>query len=177
MTIAELIMEDARARNLRHFFGIPGGGSPLDLMGAGRKLGVDFVSVNHESSAAIMAAYYGLMKGTAGLALTIRGVGAANLVGGAANIHFERAPMVAVCETCPPATAGYEMVQHCDQLSLFPRGPAHRQPPRRSMKLRPAGSCCRSGASRWSLPGPTWRGTMPPGNCSPWWRTWEPRSW
>ena len=119
MTIAELIMEDARARNLRHFFGIPGGGSPLDLMEAGRKLGVDFVSVNHESSAAIMAAYYGLMKDTAGLALTIRGVGAANLVGGAANIHFERAPMVAVCETCPPATAGYEMVQHCDQLSLF----------------------------------------------------------
>ena len=119
MTIAELIMEDARARNLRHFFGIPGGGSPLDLMEAGRKSGVDFVSVNHESSAAIMAAYYGLMKDTAGLALTIRGVGAANLVGGAANIHFERAPMVAVCETCPPATAGYEMVQHCDQLSLF----------------------------------------------------------
>ena len=119
MTIAELIMEDARSRNLRHFFGIPGGGSPLDLMEAGRSLGVDFVSVNHESSAAIMAAYYGLMKDTAGLALTIRGVGAANLVGGAANIHFERAPMVAVCETCPPATAGYEMVQHCDQLSLF----------------------------------------------------------
>ena len=119
MTIAELIMEDARARNLRHFFGIPGGGSPLDLMEAGRRLGVDFVSVNHESSAAIMAAYYGLMKDTAGLALTIRGVGAANLVGGAANIHFERAPMVAVCETCPPSIAGYEMVQHCDQLSLF----------------------------------------------------------
>ena len=119
MTIAELIMEDARSRNLRHFFGIPGGGSPLDLMEAGRSLGVDFVSVNHESSAAIMAAYYGLMKETAGLALTIRGVGAANLVGGAANIHFERAPMVAVCETCPPSIAGYEMVQHCDQLSLF----------------------------------------------------------
>ena len=119
MTIAELIVEDARSRNVRHFFGIPGGGCPLDLMEAGRKLGVDFISVNHESSAAIMAAYYGLMKDTAGLAMTIRGVGAANLVGGAANIHFERAPMVAVCETCPPAIADYQMVQHCDQLSLF----------------------------------------------------------
>ena len=28
MTIAELIMEDARARNLRHFFGIPGAAVP-----------------------------------------------------------------------------------------------------------------------------------------------------
>ena len=119
MTIAELIMEDARTRDVRHFFGIPGGGSPLDLMEAGRKLGVDFIGVNHESSAAIMAAYYGLMKDTAGLALTIRGVGAANLVGGAANVHFERAPMVAVCETAPPSIADYQMVQHCDQLNLF----------------------------------------------------------
>lgn len=119
MTIAELIMADARARNVQHFFGIPGGGSPLDLIEAGRKLGVDFISVNHESSAAIMAAYYGLMKGTAGLALTIRGVGAANLVGGVANVHFERVPMVAICESCPPSMASDQMIQHCDQLSLF----------------------------------------------------------
>lgn len=119
MTIAELVIAEARNRNLRHFFGIPGGGSPLDLMEAGRKMGVDFISVNHESSAAIMAAYYGLMKGTPGLALTIRGVGAANLVGGAANVHFERVPMVAICETCPPESAKYRMAQHCDQLSLF----------------------------------------------------------
>ena len=119
MTIAELIISEARNRNLQHFFGIPGGGSPLDLMEAGRKMGVDFISVNHESSAAIMAAYYGLMKGTPGLALTIRGVGAANLVGGAANVHFERVPMVAICETCPPESAKYRMAQHCDQLNLF----------------------------------------------------------
>ena len=120
MTIAELIMEDARARNLRHFFGIPGGGSPLDLMEAAPQPGRGL----RQREPRVLGRHHGRLLrpdegyGRAG-ALTIRGVGAANLVGGAANIHFERAPMVAVCETCPPATAGYEMVQHCDQLSLF----------------------------------------------------------
>ncbi len=118
MKAAELIITEARSRGLRHFFGIPGGGSPLDLMAAGQKLGVDFVNVSHESSAAIVAAYYGYLKGTAGLSLAIRGVGTANLVGGACNVHFERFPLVAICETCPIAQAQHEMVQHChhDQL-------------------------------------------------------------
>ena len=39
-------------------------------------MGVNFVSVAHESSAAIMTAYYGTMKNTAGLELAIKGVGA-----------------------------------------------------------------------------------------------------
>ena len=82
MKITELIISQARERGLRHFFGLPGGGAPLDLMEWGRTLGVDFVSVAHESSAAITAAYYGLMKETAGLALAIKGVGAGNLAGG-----------------------------------------------------------------------------------------------
>ena len=68
MTVAELIIADARQRGLRHFFGLPGGGFPLDMMEAGRRLGVDFVPASHESSAAIMAAYYGVIKQTAGLA-------------------------------------------------------------------------------------------------------------
>ena len=36
-----------------HFFGIPGSGVPLDLMDNGRDIGVDFINVAHESSAAI----------------------------------------------------------------------------------------------------------------------------
>ena len=99
MKLAELIITEARERGLRHFFGLPGGGSPLDMMEAGRQLDVSFVSVAHESSAAIMAAYYGLMKNTAGLALSVKGIGAGNLAGGAANAYFERMPVVCLCES------------------------------------------------------------------------------
>ena len=90
MKLADLIMADAYERGVRHFFGLPGGGAPLDLMEAGRKIGVDFIAVAHESSAAIMAAYNGLMNETAGVALAIKGVGAANLAAGAATAYFER---------------------------------------------------------------------------------------
>ena len=119
MKAAELVMAEARERGLRHFFGIPGGGLPLDLMAAGQKLGVDFVNVCHESSAAIMAAYYGSLRGAAGLAMGIRGVGALNLVSGAGNVHFERYPAVTICETCSPDQAGHQMVQHLDHHQLF----------------------------------------------------------
>ncbi len=119
MKLAELIITEARERGLRHFFGLPGGGSPLDMMEAGRQLDVSFVSVAHESSAAIMAAYYGLMKNTAGLALSVKGIGAGNLAGGAANAYFERMPVVCLCESSPMHVVQKEMVQHCDHAQLF----------------------------------------------------------
>ena len=119
MKLAELIITEARERGLRHFFGLPGGGSPLDMMEAGRQLDVSFVSVAHESSAAIMAAYYGLMKNTAGVALSVKGIGAGNLAGGAANAYFERMPVVCLCESSPMHVTQKEMVQHCDHAQLF----------------------------------------------------------
>ena len=101
MKLAELIISEARERGIRHFFGIPGGGCPLDLMEYGRRLGVEFVSVAHESTAAIAGAYNGLMKDAAGLALSVKGVGAGNLAGGAVNAHFERRRSSA-CASPPP---------------------------------------------------------------------------
>src|SRR5579863_4761381 len=106
-------MRAARERGLEHFFGIPGGGAPLDLIEAGRKSGVRFVNMGHESSAAIAAAYYGMLKHTAGLAMSIRGVGAANLAGGIANLYFERYPLVAVCECAAISSAKSETIQQC----------------------------------------------------------------
>lgn len=119
MNLSELIITDARQRGLRHFFGLPGSGSPMDMMDVGRRMGVDFVTVAHESSAAIMAAYNGMMHGTAGLALAIRGVGAGNLIGGAVNAHFERMPLLCVCESSPSSVVQRELIQHCDHRGLF----------------------------------------------------------
>ena len=119
MTLAELIMEDASARGLRHYFGLPGGGFPLDLLEAARQRGVELVSVAHESSAAIVAGYYGHFKKTAGIAISIKGVGAGNLVGGALNAFMERMPLVCLCEAAPTVTAGFDLAQTCDQSGLF----------------------------------------------------------
>ena len=119
MQLSELIIKEARERGLEHFFGIPGGGVPLELMDWGQRLGVDFVAVAHESSAAIMAAYYGLLKDTAGLALAVKGVGAGNLVGGAVNAYFERVPVVCCCESGSAETRHLELVSQCAHQGLF----------------------------------------------------------
>jgi len=119
LPISHRIMTEARKRGLGHFFGLPGGGVTLEMIEAGRRLAIDFIPVAHESSAAIMAGYYGLIKGTAGLALAIRGVGAGNLAGGVVNAFFERLPVVAVCEADPASWGDWSGVQHCDQKTLF----------------------------------------------------------
>ena len=56
MKFADLLMRDAAQRGVKHVFGLPGSGFPMDAMEAGRKAGVEFVHVAHESSAAIAAA-------------------------------------------------------------------------------------------------------------------------
>lgn len=119
MKLAELIVGEARARGLTHFFGIPGGGAPLDLIEAGRTLGLQFVSAAHESSAAIMAAYCGELLGTAGLALSVKGIGAGNLVGGAVNAYFERLPVVCLCEAVPTSVTQRQLVQKSDHIAMF----------------------------------------------------------
>jgi acetolactate synthase I/II/III large subunit len=118
-SISQRIMAEAHEQGLRYFFGLPGGGAPLEMIDTGGRLGISFVPVAHESSAAIMAGYYGLMKGTAGLALAIRGVGAGNLAGGVVNAFFERLPLIAICESTPVSPGDRTGVQQCDQNGLF----------------------------------------------------------
>ena len=119
MNLSKLFMKITKEMGNNHFFGIPGSGVPLDLMDNGRDIGVDFINVAHESSAAIAAGTYGLIKNSAGLALAVKGVGAANLVGGIANAYFERLPVLCVCETTPSYPYENEMVQHTDHKKIM----------------------------------------------------------
>ena len=119
MKLSKLFMKITKEMENNHFFGIPGSGVPLDLMGNGKDLGVQFINVAHESTAAISAGTYGLIKGSAGLALAVKGVGAANLVGGIANAYFERLPVICVCESTPTYSYENEMVQHTDHSKMM----------------------------------------------------------
>ena len=90
----------------------------MDAMEAGRKAGVEFVHVSHESSAAIIAAYYGAGLDTAGLAIGVKGVGAGNMAGGIANVFFERKPVVCVFEA-GPTESNVDLVQVADHSAMF----------------------------------------------------------
>ena len=118
MKFADLLMQNAAERGLKYVFGLPGSGFPMDAMEAGRKAGVEFVHVSHESSAAIIAAYYGSGLGTAGLAIGVKGVGAGNMVGGIANVFFERMPVVCVFES-GSTESNVDLVQVADHSAMF----------------------------------------------------------
>ncbi|NQW17446.1 MAG: thiamine pyrophosphate-binding protein [Chloroflexi bacterium] len=118
MKLAELIVDDAKKRGIDHMFGIPGSGFPLDVLEAGRTGGVRLVLTAHESSAAIAAACYGAMKGTPGIAIAVKGVGAGNLVGGAVNAHFERLAVLCLSEAGDP-NSDIEMTQIANHDLMF----------------------------------------------------------
>ena len=117
-TVPEILIERAQAEGLGHFFGLPSSGVLLELLEAGRRCGVDFVSSAHESSGAISAAYYGYFKGCAGLAIGIQGPGAGNMASGAVNAQYERKPVVCVCE-CPAAGDYGNWGQQGDHRAMF----------------------------------------------------------
>ncbi len=93
-TLAEAIVESLAGLGVQRMFGVPGGGSSLDLIDAAASAGIDFVLTRGETSAALMAAVTGELTGTPGVALTGIGPGAASAVNGVAYASLERAPML-----------------------------------------------------------------------------------
>ena len=106
------------ARGVTRIFGIPGGGSSLDLIDAAGRRGIDFVLTRGETAAAIMAAVTAELTGAPGVVLTGIGPGAASVVNGIAYASLERAPVVAITDAREP-DAGTAPHQVFDQQALF----------------------------------------------------------
>ncbi len=117
-TLAEAIMAAFEARGVKRIFGIPGGGSSLDLIDAAGRRGIDFVLTRGETAAAIMAAVTAELTGVPGVVLTGIGPGAASVVNGIAYASLERAPVVAITDAREP-DAGTAPHQVFDQQALF----------------------------------------------------------
>jgi acetolactate synthase-1/2/3 large subunit len=97
-TIADALVEALAQAGVRRMFGIPGGGSSLDVMEAGAKIGIDFVLARTESAAAMMAAATAELSGAPGVILTGLGPGAANATNGVAYAQLDRAPLLIVTD-------------------------------------------------------------------------------
>ena len=118
VSLAGRIAATLAERGVRRMFGVPGGGSSLDLIDAASHHGVEFVLCRTETAAAIMAAVTGELTGIPGVVLTGIGPGAASVVNGIAYASLERAPAVVFTDahdesaTAPPH-------QIFDQPALF----------------------------------------------------------
>ena len=100
-------------------FGIPGGGSAIDLIEACRTVDIPFVLVQHETTAAMSAIVAGELTGSCGVCMSIMGPGAANLVGGSSFGLWERHAVMSLTESYPAAQASRMSLQLMDHSQMF----------------------------------------------------------
>ena len=118
-TVAEALADAFAAKGVKHIFGVPGGGSSLDIIEEAAKRGVDFVLTRTESAAVMMAAASAELSGTLGVALTTKGPGSANAMNGIAYASLERLPVIFLTDGFTPKEQTYITHQVFDQKAML----------------------------------------------------------
>ena len=118
-TIAQLLVSAFAANGVKRIFGIPGGGSSLDIIEAAAAVGIEFVLTRSENSAVMMAAAAAELGGVPGVALTTKGPGVANAVNGVAYAALDRAPVILLTDGFTAEQTSYISHQVFDQRALL----------------------------------------------------------
>lgn len=84
-------------------FGVPGGGSNIDMIERGAEAGMRFVLTHDESAACMAAGAYGKLAGVPGVAVVTRGPGVTSAANGVAQATLDRFPLVLLSDTVPSA--------------------------------------------------------------------------
>ena len=100
-------------------FGVPGGGSNLDVLGAAEAAGIPFVLAHTETAAAVMAAVAGQLSGAPGACVVTRGPGVTSAVNGVAQARLDRQPVVLVSDCVSAAQWARVSHQRVDQHALL----------------------------------------------------------
>ena len=116
--LADHLAGRLKALGVARLFGVPGGGSSLDLIAAAERQGIGFVLCRTETGAALMAAVGAELSGAPGVVLTGIGPSAASAVNGVAYASLERAPLILVTDASESA-APKPPHQVFDQQALF----------------------------------------------------------
>lgn len=118
-TIAAMIARKLKFYGVRRMFGIPGGGSSLDLIAECASQGITFHLAKREDSAVIMAAVTAELTGTLGVVLTTKGPGISNAMNGVAYASLDRAPVLVLTDGFSPSFQSYVTHQVFDQKAML----------------------------------------------------------
>ncbi len=153
-SIADLIVSRLHDAGVGFLFGIPGGGSNLDLLDAAGRAGLPFVLTATETAGAIAALAQAEISGRPGACLTTLGPGVASVVNGVACAWLDRAPLLVFTDSHPASarrSVEHQQLDHAallapvtkwsgtlsaenadavlreaiDRASTYPRGPVH----------------------------------------------------
>src|SRR5579863_8440719 len=114
---AAAVADGLRQAGVQRLFGVPGGAS-LDLIEAAADRGIGFVLAHTESAACMMAATYGRLTGTAGVAVVTRGPGLTSAANGLAQATLDRFPLLLLADGVPHADAQRTAHQRLDQVRM-----------------------------------------------------------
>lgn len=114
------VLADAFVRHgVRRIFGVPGGGSSLDVIRACEARAVPYILARTEAGAAIMASVTADLTGTIGVAVTTQGPGTASAANGVAYASLEQSPLVLITDGWTPSQAAFDTHQVFDQKALL----------------------------------------------------------
>ncbi|MBF8287407.1 MAG: hypothetical protein HW381_515, partial [Candidatus Rokubacteria bacterium] len=118
-TVAEILIDGLRRAGVQRIFGVPGGGSNLELLEAARAQGLPFVLCHQESAACIMAAVTGELGGAPGAVLSTLGPGVSASATGLAHAFLDRSPLIYLSDRHPGATLGFATHQAFDHAAVL----------------------------------------------------------
>jgi acetolactate synthase I/II/III large subunit len=118
-SIAKSLVAACRDAGTTHAFGVPGGGSNLDVVGEVIDQGMRFVLTHTETAAVIMAAVGAQITGAPGLAVATRGPGLASAVNGVAQALLDHQAMVLVTDCVAASDRARISHQRIDQHGVM----------------------------------------------------------
>jgi acetolactate synthase-1/2/3 large subunit len=116
-TVAELIVEGLLRAEVPRIFGVPGGGSNLEVLEAARARGLPFVLCHQEWAACIMAAVSGELTGRPGAVLSTLGPGVTASATGLAHAQLDRSPLLYISDRHPAGVLAYATHQYVDHAA------------------------------------------------------------
>jgi acetolactate synthase I/II/III large subunit len=102
----------------RLMFGVPGGGTSLDLIDSSTRHGIRMVLTAREDAAVIMAGVTGVLGQSPGLAFSTKGPGLSSASNGIASAALDRMPVLLMAETFAPGETDFVSHQVFDQPAL-----------------------------------------------------------
>ena len=119
ITIAKALMRFLKFVGVKNIYGVPGGGSSLDLIDAAEENGINFFLVKREDNAVIMASVSGDLTNTIGVALVTKGPGLSNAMNGIAYACLDRSPLVLFSDGFSSKLSSFVTHQVFDQKKLM----------------------------------------------------------
>ncbi|MGH7418177.1 MAG: thiamine pyrophosphate-binding protein, partial [Candidatus Rokuibacteriota bacterium] len=116
-TVADLLVEGLVRAEVPRLFGVPGGGSNLEVLEAARSRGLPFVLCRQEWAACIMAAVTGELTGRPGAVLSTLGPGVTASATGLAHALLDRAPLLYISDRHPAGALQFATHQYVDHAA------------------------------------------------------------